>query len=159
MSNAVGQIFADDINATQTPGSTVFERFPGSTLFEGESGGNEYIKVEPENTSGVRMVTGINGKGLWQVSWCGSITASVGNKLYHAALFKNSSKIKATSREFTIGTAGAYNSMAGSAFIVLNGATDIIDWRIKSTVTAQITVSHLSFRAGMVSTSTVLNAV
>jgi hypothetical protein len=159
MGAPVAGILTDNVSATFTPVSTDYERFPGSTLFEGYMGGKEFMRPEPGNTTGVQMVTGYQGKGTWGVSWCGSFTASVGNRVYHISLFHNGAKVKQTSRERKIGTAGDVGSAAGSGHIVMNASTDVLDFRVKSTIAAKITFTHLSFKAELLSTSTVLSVI
>jgi hypothetical protein len=153
------QIYADDIASTFTPATTDFERVPGSTLWVGQTMDFDGIRPEPANTTGIRMVTGFRGKGTWAVGWCGSWTANQGNKLYHIAMFKNGTKIDPTSRERTIGTAGSFGVAAGSGYVVMKESTDVLDIRVKSTVSAQVTISHLSFTAQLITTSTNLGTV
>lgn len=151
------QIFGDDLNATYTPATTGYEKWPGSSLLSVNNMDNNYMYVDSTNSSGLYMVVGNKGKGTWRVGWEGSWTAAVANKDYHIAMFKNGTKLAMTSRDRTIGTGGDYGVAMGSGYTVLNSATDTIDVRIKSTSAGtQITVSHINIWAEFKNTSTKL---
>ena len=157
MGYPLAQIFGDDLSATFTVDTTNFEGFPGSTLWTAQSGGYEYVKPSAINSTSIRFYMGDKSKGIWDIAAHYSFSGDAGNKTYHIALFKNGTKLDNLSIERKIGTAGDIGAAAASGFVMVVGATDIIDLRVQAESSGtEIDINHMCINMKLITTSTVL---
>jgi hypothetical protein len=154
------ELYEDDGASTFTTPTTDFIPIIGSTLITGRAGSNNFLKTDPNNTTSARIVMGKDGKGIYQCNFTVSFAASVGNKTYHIAVFKNGVKQNNISLERKIGAAGDVGAAAGTGHILLNDPNDYVDIRGQAESTgAVISVSHFNLSMNFLTSSTDMGVI
>lgn len=147
-----GQLWADDI-ATTVAISTGGEYKPFKGFTDRMVAGGQFVIGTTDNSTSDRLIIGQYGKGTYRATFTCSFSGSVGNKNYHIALHRNSSKLPMTSIERKIGTAGDVGAVSGCGLISLH-TNDYLDLRFFSSAASTIIINHANMSIHRVVTAT-----